>query len=220
MLFGNRKKADEKLIQYLEKAFLNNSKNMEDIGKKLEENLGKRLGENLTGFELKQEEGNKLLRRQSGSLEDILEELQRQGEETENITRQLREMKNRETVLVELCCLLSGQREMILQQLLAEGVLEKEARAGWRKQSELMEQESAKLERQCTFHRIGICGEKADYQCHDILSVYDTGQEERNGTVAQVFSTGYCYQGRILKKAQVAVYRYEETENADIEEAE
>ena len=214
MLFGNRKKANEELLQYLDKAFLNNSRSMEDIGKKLEENLEKRLGENLSELETKQEEGNKLLRRQSGSLEDILEELQRQGEETEDVTRQIQEMKNREMVLVELCCLLSGQREMILQQLLAEGVLEEEVRIGWQKQSELMEQESAKLERQCTFHRIGTCGEKADYQCHDILSVYDTRQEEQNGTIAQVFSKGYCYQGRILKKAQVAVYRYRETYNA------
>lgn len=214
MLFGNRKKADEELLQYLDKAFLNNSRSIEDIGKKLEENLEKRLGENLSELETKQEEGNKLLRRQSGSLEDILEELQRQGEEKENVTRQIQELKNREMVLVELCCLLSGQREMILQQLLAEGVLEEEVRVGWQKQSELMEQESAKLERQCTFHRIGMCGEKVDYQCHDILSVYDTRQEEQNSTVAQVFSTGYCYQGNVLKKAQVAVYRYMEIENA------
>ena len=204
MLFGSRKKTNEELLQYLEKAFLNSSKSMEDVGKRLEENL--------TKLETKQEEGSKLLRRQSGSLEDILEELQRQGEETENITGQLQEMKNREKVLVELCCLLSGQKEMILQQLLAEGVLE-EARAGWQKQSELTEQESRKLERQCTYQRIGTYGEKADYQCHEILSVCSTRQEEQNGTVAQVFSTGYCYQGRILKKAQVAVYKYGETEN-------
>lgn len=206
MLFGGRKKKNEELLKYLEKALSDNRKGVEDVEKRLEENLKK--------LETRQEEDNKLLRRQSGSLEDILEELQRQGEETENVTGQLREMKKREEMLVELYCLLSGQKEMILQQLLAEGVLDAETRAGWQKQSELMERESEQLERQCTFQRIGTCGEKADYQCHEILSVYDTRQEKQNGTVAQVFSTGYCYQGRILKKAQVAVYRYVETENA------
>lgn len=202
MLFGNRKKIHEELLQYLAEAFLNNSKSLEEMGERLTRQL-----------EEKQEESNKLLRRQSGSLEDILEELQRQGEEGENVTGQLQELRNREKALVELCCLLSGQKEMILQQILAEGILPENIRDGWQNQAKLMEREAEKLERQCTFQRIGTCGEMVDYDCHEILSVCETRREEQNGLIAEVFSTGYCYQGRILKKAQVAVYKYDVVRN-------
>lgn len=197
MFFNNRKKRDEALQQYFENAFLNNNKRIEDMEKRLEESL-----------KVQQEENQKLLRRQAGSLEDILEELQRQETDTERAAGQLQESGRREMELVELCCLLLGQREMILHQLLAEGILAEDVRAGWQKQAQLMEHDSERLERRCTFQRIGVCGEKVDYDSHEILSVVAAEHEEQNGTVADVFSTGYYYQGHVLKKAQVAVYKY------------
>ncbi len=197
MLFGRRKKVADELFQHMDEAFFNNGKSMADLEKKLTEQL-----------QAAREESSKMLRRQSGSLEDILEELQRQGEEKENTEGQLLELKKREKELAELCCFLLGQKEMILKQLLEEGVLPENVRSGWQKQADIMEQESERLERRCSFQRIGICGEKVDYDRHEILSVCPARRLEEDGTIARVFSRGYYYQGHILKKAQVAAYKY------------
>lgn len=239
MLFGRQKKKDEEFRQYVDAAVRRTGKDTGELGKKLSEKLEgcievleKRLGERLDENAGKLEEGRetlekeleeqlrqgreesaRLLRRQSGSLEDILEELQRQDEERQKASGELEKLRKREKELVELCCLIAGQREMIVKKLLAEGVLAEDVRAGWRRQAELMVQEAAGLERRCTLQEIGACGEKVDYDCHEILSVCATGREELGGTVAEVFSTGYCYEGRVVKKAQVAVYKYEECVN-------
>ena len=231
MLFDSRKK-DEKLRCILETVSQKNDESIAALGEKLERNLdeklrqimdeelkktveeglAKRLEEKL---EQNREENSKLLRRQSGSLEDILEELQRQGEDKENVKKQLQEMRDRENALVELCGVLSGQREMILRQLLAEGTFPENVRAGWKRQAELMKQEAEKYERQCAFKEIGECGEKVDYECYQILSVCAATKEEQNGTVAQVYAPGYSYHGRIIKKAQVSAYKIEERQSIE-----
>ncbi len=203
-----RKALEEDLKKTMEEAL---KKTMEEeLKKNMEEGFGKHLEEKL---EQNREENGKLLRRQSGSLEDILEELQRQGEDKENVKKQLQEIRDRENALVELCCVLSGQKEMILRQLLAEGALPENVRAGWRQQAELMEQEAEKYERQCAFGKIGECGEKVDYECHQILSVCAAAVEEQSGTVAQVYASGYSYHGQIIKKAQVCAYKMEEKQS-------
>lgn len=212
MLFGSRKKKEEEFLNYLDEAFTKTGSSIYGMKERMEEMLNRLLEEKL---EKCQNENIRLLRRQSGSLEDILDELQRQGAEKESTGRQLQELREREAALTELCCLLSSQRQMILQQLLSDNSLGEEITAGWRRQAELMEQEAEKAGRKCAFHRIGTCGEKADYDSHEILSVCAAQKEEQNGTVAQVFSEGYCYQGRIIKKAQVAVYKLEENRNAE-----
>lgn len=216
MLFGNRKKRDEELLKYLDEAFTKTGNSISGMKEDLSE-IGDRLLEEK--LEKYQNENSRLLRRQSGSLEDILEELQRQGAETEDTARQLQELREREAALAELCCLLSGHRQMILQQLLSDSSLGEEAAAGWRRQAELMEQEAERAERKCAFQRIGICGEKVDYECHEILSVCAAQEEAQNGIVAQVFSEGYCYRGQIIKKAQVSVYRFEDNGNAENKDA-
>lgn len=156
-----------------------------------------------------EEENAKTIRRQSGSLEDVLEELQRQGEEKDEISERIRELKERESALAGLCCLLMGQNEMIMSRLLKEGALPEDVRSGWLRQAQMMDQESETLKRQCTIQTLGRCGEKVDYDCHEILTVLPTATEEQQGTVAQVFARGYTYQGHVLQKAKVAAYRYE-----------
>lgn len=214
-MFFDKKKKNEELLQHMDELYIKNSQVVKELEKSLEEKLEKKLEKKLAE---NQEESSRMLRRHSGSLEDILEELQRQGEEKENVTEQLNKMRHREKELVELCILLSGQREMILRKFLAEGVLAEDIRIGWKKQTELMKQDAESLGRRCTFHQIGECGEKADYDSHEILSVCVTGQRELDGTIAEVFSSGYCYQGHIIKKAQVSAYRYENKE--DVEDVE
>lgn len=205
MLFnGKRKKKADEFLQRVEEAFSNHAKSMADMEERLS-------GQFLEA----REESRKLLRRQSGSLEDIMEELQRQGEEKEAGERQFQELKKREAALVELCCLLAGQKEMILRHLLEDGALPEEAQASWRKQACLMDQETGELEKQCAFQRTGVRGERVDYDFHEVLSVCPTRKEEDDGTVAQVFSRGCLYQGSILKRAQVAAYKFTEKESAD-----
>ena len=212
------KSLDEKLRQTMEEVLKKNmdealKKTMdEELKKTVEEGLEKRLEEKL---EQNREENSKLLRRQSGSLEDILEELQHQGEDKENVKKQLQEMRDRENALIELCCILAGQKEMILRQILAEGTFPENVRAGWQRQTELMKQEAEKYERQCAFREIGECGEKVDYECHQILSVCAAAEEEQSGTVAQVYAPGYSYHGQIIKKAQVSVYKMEERQSIE-----
>jgi len=206
-MFTGQKKRYEKLIQYLDEAFSGQRRDMDGLEKRLEEQLEDKIASRLEErLAESREENSKLLRRQSGSLEDILEELQCQSAARE----EEKALRDREKELVELCCLLAGQKEMILKQLLAKGLLPEEVREGWKRQAELMEQETAGLERKCTFQRIGACGEKVDYDCHEILAVHPAAREKQGGTVAEVFSEGYVYRGHVIKKAQVAAYRYEQ----------
>lgn len=49
---------------------------------------------------------------------------------------------------------------------------------------------------------------KVDYEKHDVLQVIPTMVEEQDKMIANVYSPGIVYGGKIRKKAKVAVYRF------------
>ncbi|GEM_PF-3978577 len=53
----------------------------------------------------------------------------------------------------------------------------------------------------------GKAGEMVDYDLHEVISVTETDQPEKNGTVETTFAPGYVYQGKVKKKARVGAYR-------------
>ena len=46
-----------------------------------------------------------------------------------------------------------------------------------------------------------------DYALHEITGTVETHNEKQHGFIAEVLSPGYCYHGKIRKKALVTVYR-------------
>ena len=46
-----------------------------------------------------------------------------------------------------------------------------------------------------------------DYALHEITGTVETHDENRHGLIAEVLSPGYCYHGKVRKKALVTVYR-------------
>jgi molecular chaperone GrpE (heat shock protein) len=63
---------------------------------------------------------------------------------------------------------------------------------------------------------LGQVGEAVNYSLHEVVDVRDTGDARLDRCIAQVYETGYAWQGRI-RKARVAAYRLEEGEKASYE---
>ena len=83
----------------------------------------------------------------------------------------------------------------------------------WRKQLRLAE---AKLNEKCLragLQVTGLAGESFSYDLHEPLEKLDTALPDQHLTVAEVFSPGYWYHGKLLRKAKVSVYYLKETES-------
>lgn len=147
-----------------------------------------------------QSDTEKLLRRQSASFEDFLDEFQEQKEGQDKT-------KNRENALISLICTCRSQLELLEKQLLKDTALTEEKRRAWESQFALMDRECQKQMKFCGLEEFGTVGEEADYRLYDILSTKDSREPGDFGTVAEVYSKGHIYQGTIIKKAQACVYK-------------
>lgn len=131
------------------------------------------------------------------NLLDVLEECQ---EEEHSNRKQAQEQKEEKEQFLALFAAYQEQFWQIRSFLDSSG-------AAWSRQAELMEQELAKSRRYCGIEEISQTGETVDYQIHEVIEVIDTEDAAQDRTVARVFSPGYLYQGKVRKKARVAVYR-------------
>ena len=53
----------------------------------------------------------------------------------------------------------------------------------------------------------GTVGEPFNYRLHDIIKTEETDQETVDGNISRVYAPGLLYQGQVIKKAQVCVYK-------------
>jgi len=149
------------------------------------------------------------IRRQSDSFEDLLEEIQGERSDREALRQERRENSRKEQALLSfiLCC--SEQMELLEGQIQGDGSMAGEKLEAWQHQFYTMAQERLKFMRACNLERVGQEGGQVDYETCEVLSVADTEDATKAGTVAQVYSHGFLYGGHVIKKAKVAAYRAE-----------
>lgn len=156
-----------------------------------------------------QGELQKTARRQTGSFEDLLEEIEEQKEASREAETQRKEAAARETALVNAACFCMEQLHLLEMGLVREGRTEEEARQGgaWRKQFAIFSRERGQVCALAGIQETGVLLEPYDYRIHEGIETEETGNMDWNGKVAKVYQPGFVYRGKVLKKAQVSVYR-------------
>lgn len=160
-------------------------------------------------------EDEKWIRRQSESFEDLLEELQETRTEQSVAERLVKEYELREQRLLTLIGSQREQLELLERQIQKDHSQSGEKREAWTKQFDVMNREAWKLMRSCNLAETGAVGEPLDYEIHEVLELVNTEEDHLAGTIAEVFCRGRFYGDRLLKKAQVAVYK----KHADADDA-
>lgn len=151
--------------------------------------------------EIKQEQTDmqKFLRKRMETLDDFLDELQEEKEieaekeQTENAAT------DREKKLCQLIGIYSEQLH-ILEEILSE-------KEGWKEQFSIMKQKRNPFCGLAQIQETGNAGEAFDYRMHEIIETKETDQENQEGIIAKVYVPGFMYQGKIMKRAQVCVYK-------------
>ena len=64
------------------------------------------------------------------------------------------------------------------------------------------------------FQRIGQKGETFSYDLHEAIETQETADPLMSMTIAEVYTCGAMYQGRVIRRAKVAVYRAPDTEES------
>lgn len=152
------------------------------------------------GLSRELEQFGRKISRHDMAIENLLDMLEERQEEELSNRRRTQEQREEEEQFLGLFAAYQEQFWQLRSFLDGSG-------AAWSRQAELMEQELAKSRRYCGIEEISQIGETVDYQIHEVIEVIDTADMAQDRTVAQVFSPGYLYQGRVRKKARVAVYR-------------
>ena len=79
----------------------------------------------------------------------------------------------------------------------------------WIRQLDIAEQKLAGARLPAGFLVVGEAGVPVNFDVHEIVEVLPTEKEEKSHTVAEVYAPGYVYMGRVLRKAQISAFRYE-----------
>ncbi|MBD9200272.1 MAG: nucleotide exchange factor GrpE [Prevotella sp.] len=78
---------------------------------------------------------------------------------------------------------------------------------GWHEQFRMMSQKRKQVGSLAQIQEIGTVGEPFNYRLHDIIKTEETDQETVDGIISRVYAPGLLYQGQVIKKAQVCVYK-------------
>lgn len=153
----------------------------------------------LADLQNEQMEMQQFLRKRMETLDDFLDELQEE-KETKDETKDIQNAAaDREKELCQLICIYSEQMHA-----LEESLSDKE---GWKEQFSMMRQKRNQFCGLAQIQETGNVGEVFEYHIHDIIETERTDQEKMEGIVSKVYSPGLLYQGKIIKKAQVGVYK-------------
>ena len=144
-------------------------------------------------------EMQKFLRKRMETLDDFLDELQEAKETEEEKEKTENAAADREKQLCQLIGVYSEQL-YTLEEILSE-------KEGWKEQFSMMKQKRNPLCGLAQIQETGNVGESFDYRLHEIIETKETDQESREGMIAKVYVPGLMYQGKIIKKAQVCVYK-------------
>ena len=152
---------------------------------------------------------------------DTWEEMQSaHEEETKSLTdaliaekdRRLREVSDREEALLDLC--------MDFHDLLFS--LRRTAENGspeWARQFSLVDRKLSESRVPAGFQVLCDTDVPVNYSLHEVVAAEDTSDPDMDQMISDVYTCGYLYQGRVLRKASVAAFRCRaaepEPENAD-----
>ena len=157
----------------------------------------------------RQQELERQIRRQSDSFEDLLEEIQEERSDRESLRQERRENNRKEQALLSLIMCYDEQIELLEKQIRGDGSITGEKLEAWQHQFHTMAQERLKFMRACGLEKVGQDGEQVDYETCEVLSVVNTEDAAKAGTVGQVYSHGFLHGGHVIKKARVAAFRAE-----------
>lgn len=133
------------------------------------------------------------------SLEDLIESLEEIRESPQSNIPPRTESQKREEILLQL--LASYQEQLFhIQSLLSKN-------PDWTEQLAMIER---KLRQDRQRAGIGIISETdipVDYEMHDVISVIHTDDMSKDKMVSDIFTCGYTYYGKVLKKAKVSAWR-------------
>lgn len=158
-------------------------------------------------LEERQKEMERQIRRQSDSFEDLLEEIQKEDDQEKERREERREHIQKEQALTALLMCCREQMDLVEKQIQKDDSMEGEKLAAWRRQFDAMARERQRLMRPCGMEETGQEGEAVDHEIHEVISVEETEDTGKAGTVAQVYSRGFLQGGHVIKKARVAAYR-------------
>lgn len=160
------------------------------------------------------EKNQKMIRKLSDTIEDFLDTLQEDNSETKQFQKSLKESEECEQRLVRLIALYQEQMELLDLWIntQADGNTDnnehnKEAVQAWSQQYNMLKGKVDAESRLCAIENIGAKGELIDYRMHEVLQAMETEEKEQEGTVAEVYSSGMLYKGKVIRKARVAAYK-------------
>ncbi len=150
-----------------------------------------------------------------GDLVDSMEEMmteQRERQEAlsdalgERAEREAKEAKRREEKLLALAI---ACEEQLFALKTAATVSEDDA---WQRQIESAEEKILSTAVPAGFQRIDRAGEAFSYDLHEAIETRETEDSGKAMKVAEVYTCGAMYQGKVMRKAKVAVYQRREEE--------
>ena len=201
----NCKKDKEESIMF----FLKKKRENENIENTLKEYLSQTsdmyrqensaTGEILDRIQNEQAEMQNFLRKKMETLDDFLDQLQEEKEADDEIKELQKKSSEREKQLCQLISIYSEQLHTI-----EEFLSDKE---GWHEQFRMMSQKRKQVGFLAQIQEIGTVGEPFNYRLHDIIKTEETAQETVDGIISRVYAPGLLYQGQVIKKAQVCVYK-------------
>lgn len=59
----------------------------------------------------------------------------------------------------------------------------------------------------CGIFIIAEAHQRVNYECHEVIQVVDTDEAALSRVISEVYSPGFIYKGKVLKRAKVAAYR-------------
>ena len=82
----------------------------------------------------------------------------------------------------------------------------------WKRQIDMMADRQTEALALAGIQVIGQNGDQFSYTLYDAVETLETDQVEQEHRVAEVIRCGYVYQGKVIRKAQVAVWRLPNSE--------
>lgn len=158
----------------------------------------KEINQNITKFQSSVD-------KQDMAVEDLIEEWNEKQSDTEHVKEQFREHAQQERRLLDL--FEAYQEQFWNLKRFAEG--KDGALTG---QLSLMEKNMEHYRQLCGITLIGECGSEVNYDLYEALEKVDTQEKEKDKLIAEVYRSGYLYKGKVMKKAQAAVYSYHTAE--------
>ncbi len=146
------------------------------------------------------------VREQGISVEDLLEEWSERKSVEDGLRKQLHESVENEGHLLELFEAYQEQFRNLKRFAESKDTV-------WSEQVAMMEKGLEHYRQLCGISVIDKCGAEVNYDLHEVIKVIDTGRADQDGKIADVYRCGYLYQGRVRRKAKVAVYTFKRSED-------